>query len=102
MHFASKYLEKNPLRSRCGANIRIEVVDTATGELAHHTSLQGVVLEVRFLSILTSFKRTSVQPNFTAYCVTVQLSMVDGKKYGSLVETGEDVASCQLFLTPKV
>lgn len=49
VHFASKYLEKNPLRSRCGANIRIEVVDTATGELAHHTSLQGVVLEVRTL-----------------------------------------------------
>ncbi|KAL3143125.1 PSII 6.1 kDa protein [Trebouxia sp. C0009 RCD-2024] len=74
VHFASKYLEKNPLRSRCGANIRIEVVDTATGELAHHTSLQGVVLE---------------------------LSMVDGKKYGSLLESGEDIASCELFLTPK-
>ncbi|KAL3138459.1 PSII 6.1 kDa protein, variant 2 [Trebouxia sp. C0010 RCD-2024] len=27
--------------------------------------------------------------------------MVDGKKYGSLLESGEDIASCELFLTPK-
>lgn len=28
--------------------------------------------------------------------------MLDGKKFGSLHETGEDIASCELFLTPKV
>ena len=28
--------------------------------------------------------------------------MLDGKKYGSLHETGEEIASCELFLTPKV
>ena len=48
VHFASKYLEKNPLKSRCGANIRIEVVNSGTGEPAHPHLLQDVVLEVRF------------------------------------------------------
>ena len=28
--------------------------------------------------------------------------MLDGKKYAAMHETGEDVASCELFLTPKV
>ena len=34
-------------------------------------------------------------------CLSVQLSMLDGKKYAATHETGEDVASCELFLTPK-
>ena len=38
-----------------------------------------------------------------ADCVVVlQLSMLDGKKYAAMHETGEDIASCELFLTPKV
>ena len=32
----------------------------------------------------------------------LQLSMLDGKKFAALHETGEDMASCELFLTPKV
>ncbi len=37
------------------------------------------------------------------YCVAMlQLSMMDGKKFAALHETGEDMASCELFLTPKV
>ncbi|KAL0030645.1 hypothetical protein WJX77_000555 [Trebouxia sp. C0004] len=74
VNFASKYLEKNPLKSKCGASIKIEVVNAATGELAHSQLLQGVQLE---------------------------LSMLDGKKFAALHETGEDMASCELFLTPK-
>ncbi|KAL0051109.1 hypothetical protein WJX82_002198 [Trebouxia sp. C0006] len=74
VNFASKYLEKNPLKSKCGASIRIEVVNAATGELAHPQLLQDVQLE---------------------------LSMMDGKKFAALHETGEDMASCELFLTPK-
>lgn len=74
VNFASKYLEKNPLKSKCGASIRIEVVNAATGELAHSQLLQDVQLE---------------------------LSMLDGKKFAALHETGEDMASCELFLTPK-
>jgi alkylhydroperoxidase family enzyme len=36
-------------------------------------------------------------------CVAMlQLSMLDGKKFAALHETGEDMASCELFLTPKV
>jgi len=46
VNFASKYLEKNPLKSKCGASIRIEVVNAATGELAHPQLLQDVQLEV--------------------------------------------------------
>ncbi|KAL0038779.1 hypothetical protein WJX79_007340 [Trebouxia sp. C0005] len=74
VNFACKYLEKNPLKSKCGASIRIEVVNAATGELAHSQLLQDVQLE---------------------------LSMLDGKKFAALHETGEDMASCELFLTPK-
>ena len=43
------YMENTPIKSKCGANIRIEVVDTATGEPARPDLIQDVVLEVCIL-----------------------------------------------------
>lgn len=97
VHFASKYLEKNPLKSRCGANIRIEVV-SGTGEPAHPHLLQDVVLEVRFRVLACNVLDSQLSK--TSTLLVVQLSMVDGKKYGSRNETGEDIASCELFTAP--
>lgn len=102
MHFASKYLEKNPLKSKCGANIRIEVVSAVTGEPAHPQLLQDVHLEVCATCLLLFCLFCSTGRTTLSIPPLLQLSMLDGKKYGSLHETGEDMASCELFLTPKV
>lgn len=104
VNFASKYLEKNPLKSKCGASIRIEVVNAATGELAHPQLLQDVQLEVMSETVALPV----AQIDCIIYCqctdcvAMLQLSMMDGKKFAALHETGEDMASCELFLTPKV
>ena len=102
VNFASKYLEKNPLKSKCGASIRIEVVDAATGELAHPQLLQDVQLEVIAVALPVSKIDCNTYCQCTDCVAMLQLSMMDGKKFAALHETGEDMASCELFLTPKV
>ena len=114
VNFNSKYLEKNALKSKCGANIRLEVVNAATAIPAQQQRLEDVCLEVGVLQACCCFygSQQHHQPQHirlsgpladASHCVVpLQLSVLDGKKFASLHETGEDIASCELFLTPKV
>lgn len=60
-----KYLENNPLKSKCNASIRIDVVNAATGVSAHPQRLEDVQLEVNtgtpLLVILWCVHCTSIQ-----------------------------------------
>jgi len=45
-NFSGKYLSGDALLARCGAPIRLEVIDRVTGEAVHDDSLASIQLEV--------------------------------------------------------
>lgn len=46
-NFAQKYLSGDAIKSKCGANILVEVIDRSTGETAPAEAVRGLHLEVR-------------------------------------------------------
>lgn len=47
-NFSAKYLSGDSLLARCGASIRVEVIDRVTGDAVQDDSLASVQLEVGF------------------------------------------------------
>ena len=50
-NFAQKYLSGDAIKSKCGANILVEVIDRSTGDTAPAEAVQGLHLEVRHLHL---------------------------------------------------
>ena len=46
-NFADKYLAGDILKAKCGASIRVEVIDRATGQIAPPEAVGDVYLEVQ-------------------------------------------------------
>ena len=46
-NFAQKYLSGDAIKSKCGANIVVEVIDRSTGGIAPAEAVQGLHLEVK-------------------------------------------------------